>query len=90
MPATRSRSDSVARMAAAAGLLSSWVSPAESEPSASSRSRSPIAVDERCMPTKRPATRCIAIGNHSRSFSDQTAAGSASSVVSEQARRVCL
>ncbi len=39
MPATRSRSDDVARTAAAAGLFSSWVSPAESEPSASSRSR---------------------------------------------------
>ena len=36
---SRSRSASVARTAAAAGLLSSWVSPAESEPRASSRSR---------------------------------------------------
>ncbi len=41
MPSTRSRSATVARPAAAAGLLSSWVSPAESLPSASSRSRSP-------------------------------------------------
>ncbi len=90
MPATRSRSDSVARMAAAAGLLSSWVRPAESEPRASRRSRSPIAVEERCIPMKSPATRCIASGNHSRSFSDQSAAGSASSVVSVQARSVCL
>ena len=41
MPATRSRSDDVARTAAAAGLFSSWVRPADSEPSASSRSRWP-------------------------------------------------
>ena len=41
IPATRSRSAAVARTAAAAGLFSSWVSPADSEPSASSRSRSP-------------------------------------------------
>ena len=33
----------VARTAAAAGLFSSWVSPADSEPSASSRSRWPMA-----------------------------------------------
>ena len=43
IPATRSRSAEVARTAAAAGLLSSWVRPADSEPSASSRSRCPMA-----------------------------------------------
>ena len=90
IPATRSRSDSVARTAAAAGLLSSWVSPAESDPSASSRSRSPTALDVRCMPVYSPATRCIGIGNHSRSTSAHVEAGSASSVVSVQARSVCL
>ena len=39
IPATRSRRVAVARVAAAAGLLSSCVSPADSDPSASSRSR---------------------------------------------------
>jgi len=43
MAATRSRSVAVARTAADAGLFSSWVSPADSDPSASRRSRWPIA-----------------------------------------------
>ena len=43
IPETRSRRLAVARTAAAAGLLSSWVRPAVSEPSASSRSRWPTA-----------------------------------------------
>ena len=67
IPATRSRSAAVARTAAAAGLFSSWVSPADSDPSASSRSRWPI--DRRWllrMPKNSPSSRCIAIGNHSR------------------------
>ena len=58
------RSAAVARTAAAAGLFSSWVRPADSAPSASSRSR---CRRSRCavrMPRNRPSSRCIAIGNH--------------------------
>ena len=63
---TRSRSDAVARTAAAAGLLSSWVSPAERRPSESSRSRCPTAAWLVRIPRVIPSSRCIAIGNHSR------------------------
>ena len=65
IPATRSRRLEVARTAAAAGLLSSWVRPAVSEPSASSRSRWPIASLVRWLPKNRPSSRCTGIGNHS-------------------------
>ena len=54
IPATRSRSAAVARTAAAAGLFSSWVSPADSEPRASSRSRSLTSRWLFCMPRKMP------------------------------------
>ena len=63
--ATRSRSVTVARTAAAAGLLSSWVRPAVSEPSASSRSRWPTASRDRWPPSQSPSSRCVGIGNHS-------------------------
>ncbi len=56
----------MARTAAAAGLLSSWVSPADSEPRASSRSRCSTAFWVDCVPKNRPSRRCRAIGNHSR------------------------
>ena len=65
MPATRSRSEPVARTAAAAGLFSSWASPADSDPSASSRSRWPIASWVFLVPKSSPSSRCTAIGNHS-------------------------
>ena len=65
IPATRSRSADVARTAAAAGLFSSWVRPADSEPSASSRSRCPIACAQSLLPKNAPSSRCTAIGNHS-------------------------
>ena len=50
MPATRFRSAAVALTAAEAGLFSSWVSPADSEPSASNRSRWPITSLEFLIP----------------------------------------
>ena len=65
IPATRSRSAAVARTAAAAGLLSSCVRPADSEPRASSRSRWPIASCVLRCPKNSPSSRCTAIGNHS-------------------------
>ena len=77
MPATRSRSTEVARTAAAAGLLSSWVSPADSAPSASSRSRSPTSVWLFRMPKKRPSSMCIAIGNQRCIAPAKSSAGSA-------------
>ena len=76
MPATRSRSAEVARTAAAAGLLSSWVRPADSEPSASSRSRWPITCWAFWLPKNSPSSRCTAIGNHSCISSAKTAASS--------------
>ena len=66
IPATRSRSEDVARTAAAAGLLSSWVRPADSEPSASSRSRWPTTCWVFRVPKNSPSSRCTGIGNHSR------------------------
>src|SRR6266702_5763335 len=66
IPATRSRNAEVARTAAAAGLFSSWVRPADSEPSASSRSRWPITRCAFWAPKNSPSSRCMAIGNHSR------------------------
>ncbi len=65
IPATRSRSADVARSAAAAGLFSSWVSPADSEPSASSRSRWLTTCWKVWLPKNSPSSRCTAIGNHS-------------------------
>ncbi len=65
IPATRSRSAAVARTAAAAGLFSSWVRPADSEPSASSRSRCPVTCAQFLLPKNAPSSRCTAIGNHS-------------------------
>ncbi len=76
IPATRSRSDAVARTAAAAGLLSSWVRPADSEPSASRRSRCPMAAWAFLLPKNRPSSRCTAIGNQSCMSSAKTAASS--------------
>ena len=63
---TRSRSDAVARTAAAAGLLSSWVSPADRRPSDSSRSRWPTAAWLDRIPIVSPSSRCMAIGNQAR------------------------
>ena len=76
IPATRSRSADVARTAAAAGLLSSWVRPADSEPSASSRSRWPMAAWAFLLPKNSPSSRCTAIGNQSCISSAKTAASS--------------
>ncbi len=66
IPATRSRSVEVARTAAAAGLFSSWVRPADSEPSASSRSRWPTCCWMFLIPKNSPSSMCTAIGNQSR------------------------
>ncbi len=74
--ATRSRSVAVARTAAAAGLFSSCVSPADNEPSASSRSRCPIIAWVFFEPKNSPSSRCTAIGNHSRITSANRSAGS--------------
>ncbi len=63
IPATRCRSVAAARTAAAAGLFSSWVSPADKEPRASNRSRSPTVSLVRRMPITKPSIRCTAIGN---------------------------
>ncbi len=62
----------VARTAAAAGLLSSWVSPADSEPRASSRSRWAIVRCRAVNPWNSPLSRCWAIGNHSCMISRRT------------------
>ncbi len=76
IPATRSRSVEVARTAAAAGLFSSWVSPADREPRASSRSRCPMACWAFLLPKNSPSSRCTAIGNQSRISSAKTSASS--------------
>ncbi len=73
---TRSRSVAVARTAAAAGLLSSCVRPADKDPSASSRSRCPMARWVFFEPKKSPSSRCTAIGNHSCMISANVSAGS--------------
>ena len=88
MPAKRSRSASVARAAAAAGLFSSWVSPAVSLPSASSRSRCPTSSAEFRWPTNMPSSRCTAIGYHSRKTAANGPAGSARNRQSVTARTV--
>lgn len=88
MAATRSRSTDVARTAAAAGLFSSWVRPADSEPRASSRSRSPTMVCVLRMPMNRPSSRCIAIGNQDRTASAKSSAGSTKNSASVIARIV--
>ena len=76
MPAIRSRSAAAARTAAAAGLFSSWVRPADSEPSASSRSRCPVSSSRFWRPKNTPSSRCTAIGNHSCISSANTSASS--------------
>ena len=63
IPATRSRSAAVARTAAAAGLFSSWVRPADSDPRASSRSRWPTTRWVFWTPRNAPSSRWTAIGN---------------------------
>ena len=68
MPETRSRSASVARTAAEAGLFSSCVRPADICPRASSRSRWPTSTSVVRMPLNSPSSRCTAIGNHSRTI----------------------
>ena len=73
---TRSRSVAVARTAAAAGLLSSWVRPADNEPSASSRSRWPTTRWVFFEPKNSPSSRCTAIGNHSCMTAANESAGS--------------
>ena len=88
MPVMRSRRIDVARTAAAAGLFSSWVSPAESEPRAIRRCRSPMIVWLLRMPKNNPSSRCIAIGNHSRMASANAPAGSTNSSTSVIARSV--
>ena len=88
MARTRSRSADVARTAAAAGLLSSWVSPAVSEPRASSRSRWPTTALLFCMPRNRPSSRWTAIGNHSRTSAPKVGPGRASRRQSVTAEKV--
>ncbi|GAA3245273.1 hypothetical protein GCM10020256_71970 [Streptomyces thermocoprophilus] len=73
--ATRSRSVAVARTAAAAGLFSSCVSPADSVPNASRRSRWPMVRWLFFAPKNRPSSRCTAIGNHSRMIDAKVSAG---------------
>ena len=86
MPAMRSRSDEVARTAAAAGLFSSWVSPAVSAPRATSFSRCPTTTwDVRCAMSM-PSMRCIAVGNQERSCGANSSAGSAIIATSVTAR----
>jgi hypothetical protein len=85
-PATLSRSASAARPAAAAGLFSSWVSPADSLPSASSRSRSASTWLPRFMPSRKPSSRCTAIGYQRENSAANSRAGSASAVQSVMAR----
>ena len=65
IPATRSRSAEVALTAAAAGLFSSWVRPADSEPRASSRSRWLTAWLAALLPKNAPSSRWTASGNQS-------------------------
>ena len=90
IPATRSRSTAVARTAAAAGLFSSWVNPADSDPRASSRSRSPMMVWLRCIPRNTPSSRCTAIGNHCRITAANVSAGSTNSSTSVTAVRLAV
>ena len=65
IPATRSRSAEVALTAAAAGLFSSWVRPADSEPRASSRSRWLTACWATLLPKNAPSSRCTGSGYQS-------------------------
>jgi hypothetical protein len=69
---TRCCKVAVARTAAAAGLLSSWVSPADSDPSARSRSRCAVVRCRLVNPWNSPVSRCCAIGNHSYMMSRRT------------------
>ncbi len=78
----------VARLAAAAGLFSSWVSPAVSLPRASSRSRWPTSSAELRWPTNMPSSRCTAIGNHCRKTAANGPAGRARNRQSLTARTV--
>jgi hypothetical protein len=64
----------VARTAAAAGLFSSWVRPADSRPSDSSRSRWPTIAWLARKPMVMPSSMCMAIGNHSRILSPNSTA----------------
>ena len=86
--ATRSRSDEVARTAAAAGLFSSCVSPADRRPRESSRSRSPMIELLRRMPRYRPSSRCIAIGNQPRMAVPRSSESSTKKVQSVTASRL--
>ena len=88
MPANRSRSAAAARDAAAAGLFSSWVSPAVSFPSASSRSRCATTSARLRCPTNSPSSRCTAIGYHCRNTSANGCAGRARNWQSVMARTV--
>ena len=76
IPATRSRSADVARTAAAAGLFSSCVRPADSEPRASSRSRWLTAWLPILLPKNAPSSRCTAVGNQVVIISAKQAASS--------------
>ena len=82
IPATRSRSAAVARTVAAAGLFSSCIRPEASEPSAASRCRSPITAWLLRIPKNSPSSRCIAIGNHSRTRCPKSSADSTKKVQS--------
>jgi len=57
-------------------LFSSWVSPADSEPSASSRSRWLIACWIVLLPKNSPSSRCTAIGNQSLTIRAKSSAAS--------------
>ena len=65
---------------AAAGLFSSWVNPADSEPRASRRSRCPTVCAELRLPKKMPSSRCTAIGKFSRMNAAKSSALSAKNV----------
>ena len=84
--ASRCRNVSAARLAAAAGLFNSWVSPADSLPRASSRSRFPTKALVLDNPTNRPCSRCTAIGYQRWNTSRNSRLGSAKTVPSLSAR----
>ena len=86
--ASISRSRALARSTAATGLFSSWVSPAVTEPRATSRSWRSI-VSRLSMPwVETPSSRCAAIGYHSLNARPSSAAGSSNSRQSVTARAV--
>ena len=90
MAANRSRSAALARTAAAAGLFSSWVSPAVSAPRASSCCRWPTICWELRIPRNSPSSRCIAIGNQLRTAVEKSSARMSSSCASLTTRTLAV